>query len=266
MNFKKNVLSVVCSISVLSCLGVSYAVTNLSEKDRVTIYENIFVKDFNTQFFNEKPNMLEINGNKIGLYRANMKLLMEDVSLINAFKSFSKNNEYIDSEDILAKYSGIPALQKGKDKDELFRYYNPDFIKWGIENFYISPKTEIYGVKAQEIYDKSFQRFFRLTAQSYIFLNKKQGFYKKEQKRYMDAYNAGRRAKDPVYFFAPSYLYDNYDKPLKEYSQEALTYDPGTAVGFWLRRGLDKTDKVVWSGINKVMKNYDNEWFKKVSK
>ena len=269
MNLKKRLLSVVCSISVLSSIGISYAVTNLTQKDKVAVYENLFDKDLYLELFNDRPNMLQMNNHKIGVYRANMKLLFEDVSMSSAFRKFSKNEEAMYAQDRFAKYSGIPAIQKGKE-DAAFKYYNPDFIKWCITNFYIEPATEIYGIKAQDIYDKSFKDFFRITASSYVFLNKKKGYYKAEQKSYLDAYNAGMREKNPVYFDGPFYLYERYNKiekkELKDYYKADFSYDPSTAMGFWVRRGIDKTDKVIWGGIKKVMSNYDKEWFKKNNK
>ena len=33
------------------------------------------------------------------------------------------------------------------------------------------------------------------------------------------------------------------------------------SVGFWLRRGIDGTAEVVWKLMDKIMREYDGEWY-----
>ena len=260
---KKILITSISSMIVLSLSGIGYTATKLTEKDKNFFYTTLF-SDINTDMFNNKANPLEINGKKLGEFKSGTTGITVYLSIYQTFSKFSKLENLYEDE-LIGKYAGVTPYSKENKADSAFKYYNPDFIKWGIDNLYISPETEIYGVKAKDIYNKSFQRYFRLTAESYLYLNKKKGLYKAEQKKYIDSYNKSKDKEDG-YFEGIDYLKNKFDNSLKSYNQEEYSYTPGIAVGFWLRRGIDKTDKTLWSGLKKIMINYDNEWFKKVSR
>lgn len=261
---KKILIGTLCSVLTISSLG--YAASNkMSVKDRDLFYSNLF-KSPSDYMFVENSDGLEINGKKIGQFKSGTSGMTTYLDFYDTFEDLV-NNKDIYSQKALEAYTGIPLIQKGHEQNYSFGHYNPQIIKWGINNLYISPDTKIYGVKAQDIYNSSFKRYFRLTTESYLYLTKKKGLYKAEQNKYIGEYN--KTLKDEEYiFFGPEYLdlrYNNLSQ-FKNYNDKNFTYTPGVAVGFWLRRGLDKTDKVVWEGLKKVMSNYDKEWFKKVSK
>ncbi len=260
---KKLIIASISSIVILSLSSVGFTATKLTEKDKKFFYTTLF-SDIDKDMFNDKPDLLEINGKKLGEFKSNTTSLMVYLSIYQAFSKFSKlENVYED--ELIGKYAGITPYSKEYKEDSAFKYYNKDLIKWGVDALYISPETEIYGVKAQEIYTKSFQRFFRLTTESYIYLNNKKGNYKAEQKRYMDSYNKSK-VNEEEYFDGIEYLKKRFDYSIKGYNDPDYSYTAGIASGFWLRRGIDKTDKAIWSGLKKIMTNYDKEWFKKVSK
>lgn len=258
--------TLIISTLLLSSVSIVYAATvKISDKDRETFYNTIF-RAPSSDMFVDNSNGITINGNKIGQFKSGTSGMTTYLDFYDTFREINKNKDLY-KEKALAEYAGLPLYQKGHDEDYSFGHYNPDLIKWGINNLYITPNTQIYGVKAQDIYNNSFRRYFRLTTEAYLYLNKKKGLYKTEQNKYIGEYN--KTLKDEEYvFFGPEYLDLKYSKlgVFKQYNDENFTYTPGVAVGFWLRRGLDKTDKVVWSGLKKVMTNYDKEWFKKVSK
>lgn len=262
---KKIIITALSSAFLFSSINIAYTATKLNEKDKEFFYETLF-REPDTDMFIDNSSGITVNGKKLGQFKSSSKGITVYLSLYQAFKNFSKiENEYEDK--LIGKYAGIPPYQKGHEEDFSFGHFNPDLIKWGIDNLYISPDTLIYGVKAQDIYNKSFQRYFRLTTESYLYLTKKKGLYKTEQNKYIGEYN--KTIKNETYsFFGPEYLELRYNKlaQFKQYNDDRFTYSPGIAIGFWLRRGLDKTDKVLWSGLKQVMTNYDKEWFKKVSK
>ncbi|MBD3242698.1 MAG: hypothetical protein GF331_19055 [Chitinivibrionales bacterium] len=37
-------------------------------------------------------------------------------------------------------------------------------------------------------------------------------------------------------------------------------FTPPMAMGFWLRRGIDGTDSVLWDGLSELMTRYDSDW------
>ncbi|MFN8575219.1 MAG: hypothetical protein U0354_00015 [Candidatus Sericytochromatia bacterium] len=262
---KKSLVTILSS-SIILGTGITYAVNSgLSSNDKIKFVENIFDEKFNNYFFNETPNMLEVNGHKVGIFRANMNILASEVSLLRALEKVLKDSEAYYYGKKISSFSEINFIQKGKEK-EPFSYIDHKFVKWATDNLYISPDTTIYNVKAKDIYNSSFQRFFRLTTESYLFLNKKKGFYKSEQKNYMNLYNESNKDDATINFFAPFYYakYDT-DPQLKPYVEKDYSYTPAIAISFWLRRGMDGSDKLLWQGLQKVMTNYDKEWFKKAT-
>ncbi|MFN4149855.1 MAG: hypothetical protein ACK4IX_02845 [Candidatus Sericytochromatia bacterium] len=262
---KKTMLTTISSLLLVT--SISFAVTSKKMPDttKELFYKNFF-SNIDTDMFINNENGITVNGKQIGDFRSGTSGITVYLSLFDHFKNATLVKEEYDIE-VISKYSGIQPYQKGHENDrwDLFKFYNPDLIKWGIDNLYISPDTKIYDLTAQDIYNKSFQRYFRLTAETYLYLNSKKGMYKSEQNKYMDAYNKGIKSED-AYFDGIGYLTKKYDKVFKEYNKEEFSYSPGIATGFWLRRGIDKTDKVLWDGLKKIMTNYDKEWFKKVNK
>ena len=58
---------------------------------------------------------------------------------------------------------------------------------------------------------------------------------------------------------------DNFTITLKlDIKSEPREYEDYRIVGFWLRRGIDGTEKVSWSSLRKTMEDYDKEWFKSI--
>lgn len=262
---KKKIISGLSLLILISTMGLSYSSTiKINQKDKETFYTMFFEK-IDTDMFVNNEKGITINGNQIGQFKSGTTGITIYLSFYYIFKKFSKIEDFYE-DNAIAKFAGVEAYQKNNNNNA-FKYYNPELINWGINNLYISPDTKIYDIKAQDIYNSSFQRYFRLTTEAYIYLNKKKGLYKEEQKKYINEYN--KTLKDEMYnFFGPEYLDLRYNKigSFKQYNQEDFRYTTGTAIGFWLRRGLDKTDKIVWKGLKKIMINYDKEWFKKVSR
>lgn len=150
--------------------------------------------------------------------------------------------------------SGLSARERN---DEFgFDYYNPDFVNWGIENIVPEPNNVIGTYLAQEIYDQSLSRFFRINADAYLWLLE-QG-YPLHQGQYVDAMGT-------VDFEGTYYLERRYRGVLPEYVDEETFYygdwTPEIAIGFWLRRGLDGTSDELWAGLNQLLNTYDTEWW-----
>ncbi|KQC14634.1 MAG: hypothetical protein APR63_13765 [Desulfuromonas sp. SDB] len=152
--------------------------------------------------------------------------------------------------DIIEIFTGLPLYRYEGE----FGYYNPDIIIWGYTYMIPDPQDEIYGKTFQEIYDVLFARFFRLTTESYVYLNE-QEIYEAEQENYYTEVISRDQ-------YAIEYLNDRYNYLFSQY-QVAGGYSPwtvGMSFGFWLRRGIDGTHDEFWTGLKKVMVLYDGQW------
>jgi hypothetical protein len=153
------------------------------------------------------------------------------------------------------KLSGINPLLVRSDNDRSFNQYNPEIIKWMYT--YLVPKSDtnfMGNIMAKQLYGKVFRRFFRLYTQAYCYLIMKD--YETEKQAYI---NAAAQSTD---FYGPSYLFDRYNGEISAQYDGSL--EPTSAIGFWLRRGIDNTDDECWLGIQKVMNQYDAAWFTQI--
>ena len=116
---------------------------------------------------------------------------------------------------------------------------------------------------ARSIYAVVFSRFFRLMAESRLWLITKRK-YKREMKAYWKmAIDQKDLGGDGL-----TWLQRRYRGKLKEYQVDwdGTSLTPQMAIGFWLRRGLDGTDGELWIGLKKVLKAYDPEFFASLPK
>lgn len=156
----------------------------------------------------------------------------------------------------IEELSGISPLLVKSEDDRSFNKYDPELIKWMYTYLIPSPDASfLEDVMAKELYGKVFKRFFRLYTQSYFYIISSRNFEDE-----MIAYTSA--ALEYEEFYGPSYLYDRYSGAIAADNDGSL--EPTSAIGFWLRRGIDKTDDECWLGIQKVMNQYDSKWFNEV--
>lgn len=263
-------------ITLMLCVLVSFqngATFRITDKDLSYIYSNATEEPFLGGKciyggLTEQPVKIN-NGVFIGgfnglLSYTNFYMSLKQYLVVK--KGYSENslsqfgNNPIRFDGLFKILSGIDPLLEGNHfrggwKTKEFRRYNPNFIQWGIDNLIPDPSLEIgYRTTAQDYYDDVFKRFFRLIAESYLYLLNN-GIDEKSK-----AY-AYRIKKDPE-FEAIAYLKSEYSEILNEYDDRLdCAMNAESAIGFWIRRYLNDEHELIWSGFDDIMWAYDRDWY-----
>jgi len=158
----------------------------------------------------------------------------------------------------IAAVAGLPLHSEQMSDDKPFGYYNPELVRWGHENLIPDPELGVAGLTARSIYAVVFSRFFRLMAESRLWL-----VQKKKYKREMKAYWKMAQDQKDLGGDGLLWLQKRYRGKLPEYrvDWDGTSLTPQMAIGFWLRRGLDGTQEELWVGLRKVLKAYDAEFY-----
>lgn len=231
------------------------------------------LKDCYEYMFSKQGGSLDIHGKGYGKYTAGIKGMILYTNLKNSVSRylssksgvapFRASGDFYSLKEIESLAGGIPAFRSGSqfeafgkwtDGKQDFNRYNPAMVSWGITNLIPSPGTNIAGIRAQEIYNGIFSRFFRMMALSHSYLEKNN--YNKECRLYGE--QLGMKSFDGL-----RYLEQRYSGKLPEYDKaENFSSMTGPmAIGFWLRRRMDGTDAELWNGLNKLLQTYDTQWY-----
>jgi hypothetical protein len=153
------------------------------------------------------------------------------------------------------KLSKLTIYKRRSTSLKDFSRYNPTLIRWGHQNLIPAPGLKVGGHSCQQLYDGIFARFFRLMTESYVLLRGSRDL-RKERRAYLRAMK--RRGFDGI-----NYLQRRFAGDLRTYStsQNGTNFTPPMAVGFWIRRSVDKTDTELWTGLQKLMRQYDLKWW-----
>lgn len=156
----------------------------------------------------------------------------------------------------LGELAGVP-YQNPDLSIAQFTPVNPDWVMWARKTLLISPESVIDGYRAQDAYDRVFQRFFRLQTLAAVMLAERLGSLDAiaaEARDYLSATDAGA--------WGPEWLDQRYVGLVPEYPemQDGTTMTAGMAAGFWLRRQADGTLGVCWFGALEVIELYDAAW------
>lgn len=160
-------------------------------------------------------------------------------------------------------FSGLELYAgDAKEEQQPFSRYNRELIRWGHENMIPPPDTVIGGARASEIYRKVFALFARLMAEAYLAL-RDSGQYESDQKKYLKIAHQRQNAWKTRKPDALDWLMERYAEWLPGYPRERdyTSMTVQMAIGFWLRRGIDKTDTELWTGLRKVLLLYDKQWY-----
>lgn len=158
--------------------------------------------------------------------------------------------------DALARLAGVPYQNPALSIPQ-FNAINPEFVVWARKTLLLDPEALIDGYRAQDAYDRVFQRFFRLMTLSALGLAERLGSVtaiENEARSYLAATDAGA--------WGPEWLDQQYAGMVPAYPemQDGTTMTTGMAAGFWLRRQVDGTLGVCWHGAMDVMEMYDRAW------
>jgi hypothetical protein len=181
-------------------------------------------------------------------------------------------------------FFGSPIFLKGPHKEgflilnsqDEFGYYNPEFPKFLRKYFLPAGKNQTFRDITQPVFDSSVRPLARIMFLTYLKLNSNPVYFTKERIRYRELLESKRL--DPFYYEKYySFLYPNFtDQPdIRIASKFArfqdlnpLDYDGNvvkTAVFFWIRRGIDGTDKEFFAGLGELMEIYDQNFIKSLS-
>jgi len=164
---------------------------------------------------------------------------------------------------ILKTLTGEPVFVSGPHKKEInyyseteFGHYNPEFIKIVSKTFDQLVKNENFMSISQEIYENDFKNISRIYYLAYKELKANKKHKKEVTTKYLELIET--QSDSPSY-----YLQEEFREFAETHEKAGYdVYEGFTAPGFWIRRGIDKTDKQFYKLLVKVLKNYDEDFLK----
>lgn len=249
-------LALLVSCTILVCASFILKGTEFTEEDRIQIGDCWFESPYSYMF--DYGNPVEINGKEYGRFRAGIGGIMFYGSLDQCLQRLaSYKGISLDGLEPFEALSGEP-LQKSGEWDHSFKNINPKIVRWGYENLIPDPKSKVGGAACQLIYDRVFYRFFRVMTKSYLYLDKN-GIFDQETFAYIKDTKAGA---DGIDWLNKRYSVVGSLIPF-ELNEDGTNMTVPMAVGFWLRRHADGSDKELWKGLTMLMEKYDKDWLKK---
>jgi len=225
----------------------------------------------NTQYdFNETIEGVTINGRKYGTYRQFRSTF--DGQLDKTLNDYIFG-QYGEQEATYSKNQAIRIIAgvniynpNGYEGSELpFGRLNPEFVIWIGNNLLFANDEPLLNetVSMQAIYNNTFRRTLWLLAASYEYLGENDNM-DTETSLYWNAM-------EQPGFEGVNYLWDRFgerdfsttslNKYLTEYppaSEQYYYFNEEEAIGFWMRRHLDGTDKEVFKLLQKILESYDS--------
>jgi hypothetical protein len=220
----------------------------------LTIYAHWFEKPYEYMFDSDGASTT-VRGKSYGMLKGGINGILKYGALTDAVaKHLKQRSPSFGDLRPIAKLAGLEIQARGETEGLPFGRYNAAIIRWGYQNLIPSPNDQVAGLKCQALYDGVFQRFFRLTADAYLYLDKGK-LWDKERAAYQKAMKRPR-------FDGINYLQGRYGNALPGYtlSQDGTAFTAPMGIGFWLRRKMDGTAGEVWTGLGKLMALYDAAW------
>ncbi len=165
--------------------------------------------------------------------------------------------ETVDTDDIFSILSGIPVFNS-EDTVLQFKKVNPAFIKWAVSNLIPTPDSHFEGYMYSTVYTNIFSRFFRTLALTYLELQ-----YRYDAAWETECYtNAILDDNNISEYLNRKFGHISIDSD-DEYQEDSFYFVPYYAMSFWLRRTIDGSQHELWTGLQKIMQQYDPLWFEK---
>lgn len=193
------------------------------------------------------------------MFRGGFQTIFDYLKIIECFgRSRGLRFRYNDTNlRSLSLMAGMPIFAKQQGSQKLSRkinYYNPKWIQWATKTLIPPAKSKLLGVPVQTIYAEVFQRFVRVTAYTYLYLQQKNRWEK-----FSKLYSSGTiREKMQLRASLRPLILDGYGPSSK--GQEGYHYHAGHAATFWMRRALDSTHKEVWEFFQTVLSRFDPKY------
>ncbi len=243
--------------------------TNLTSDESYELVEGFLREIVNnyesSQYHFTSQHTLYIDEVGFGKY-VNFRTMFEDYADVPLNRLAARKTDEDRSEfSINSAIWTISGVNMYVNNDDLpyFKSVNPAFLRWAETNLIPEPDQTFMNHSAQEIYNNMFRRTMWMLAAAYEEVGSDEQYQAKA-----DAYREAMSNTGD--FHGPSYLYENYGKDLgdtwfnKVYQEfptqenEYFYFDESIAIGFWLRRRLDGTDKEVFRLLEKILSKYDN--------
>jgi len=208
-----------------------------------------------------------------GIYRAGWRSLMYAMRVPQCISRHKGNRRLArKGARAVSALAGLPLYgpQQGKQKhSRTINYYNPDLIQW-LANNIPSNQTKIWAVTPQALYKTMFQRLIRITAYTYLHLQRVG--YQRLVKQYGSVHVPATKATNSRARWAQRTRAKRLRRRLQRRFQKlvmdpilrgpkgrfmAYYYHAGRAAMFWLRRGLGGSHKDVWQLVKAILKEYD---------
>ena len=154
------------------------------------------------------------------------------------------------------------ALNLASKKD--FGHYNPEFVRWAVENLVPGTRDSAFRAATQPMYDSYVAPLARLFYHTHRKIEREPVCFDKEVKRYQRAL---KKKKGPRDFVERYFFFMNSDFCRRPDDEEYFFkhgFDGGfdgnvtkTCVGFWIRRHLDGTREQFYAGLRQLLLAYE---------
>lgn len=235
----------------------SHVGKRLSARARNAIYVEWFARPY-SYMFEHSGRPLTVLGRSFGRFLGGVDgiVLYGGLAVAIAKAQGLPHRGFYDMKPIAA-LSGLPLYKKKAATLDDFSRFNPALVRWGYQNLLPEPQDTLGNVAYREVYARIFARCFRLFAEARITL----------QKRGADAevraYLAAMQVKG---FDGLAYQERRFAGALPGYrvANNNTNLTPAMAIGFWVRRHADGTDKELWIGLRKLLELYDGVFWRKI--
>jgi hypothetical protein len=137
--------------------------------------------------------------------------------------------------------------------EDQFGHYNPEFVRWLINNALPNEEDKAFIESTQSFYNPYMQSLAQVYFVTYLeLMNRETAFFEQEVQNYFSQLTTQT---------LPLYYHEKYYDFAQLFEQG---YDGNVvkgAVGFWIRRHLDGTADLFYEGLNKLLRLYDPLFF-----
>jgi len=171
---------------------------------------------------------------------------------------------------VLEKISGHKVFLNSPHKNDdivltekSFGHYNPEFLIWGIKNILPITNSKEAGDVVKQNYKKYISGSAKIYYMVHLKLQQKNEKNEKIRDHIISAINNKKSYDNGEYFeYLENTPYERYSADSKRYGANGNIVK--TAVSFWIRRELDKTDHLFIQAMEKVFMAYEPEFLEYV--
>lgn len=210
------------------------------------------------ELFTQLPQQtkVRIQNHDFGMFRGGFQSILHYLEILGCIarnKGLSLRYNYDQHLQSLSALAGIPIFapqQQAQRWSHHTNYYNPAWIRWARKHL-IPQQDSILQIPVQKLYDTVFQRFVRVTAFAYQYLQKDPQAQKLRKILHNLPWKQKIRIRDHWY----NTLDDGHGPRTKD--EASYYYHLGHAILFWSRRDHDGTLPEVWLTFHTILQRFD---------